>query len=167
MARLLAKRLGLRHHSIGDLMGTIARRRVVSLMELSREAESDKSIDRELDETQKELGKKEDGFVIDSRLGFHFIPNSIKILLKTDEKVAAGRIFQDFREDEKENTTLEKTLENIRKRKRSEDLRYRKYYGLDCRDRKHYDFVLDATNLTVEETVDKILKFLKKKGKYN
>lgn len=160
VSRLLAKQLGFRHHSIGDLMRSLAKEKGMSLLELSKKAETDKATDEELDRMQIELGKKEDNFVIDSRLGFHFIPGSKKIFLEVKDEVAAGRIFSHLREDEKENTSLEKTLENIRRRKQSERLRYEKYYGLDCYDKKQYDLVLDTTGLTVEETVEKIMEFL-------
>ena len=164
VSRLLAKRLGFRHYSIGDLMRTLAEKRSVSLLELSRKAESDKSIDQELDRMQTELGEKQDNFIIDSRLGFHFIPDSIKIFLEVNEREAARRIFHHLRKEEKENTSLEKTLENIRRRKQSERLRYRKYYQLDCYQKSQYDLTLDTTNLTIEQTVERIMDFLKNKN---
>ncbi len=58
VAKLLAKRLGYRHYSIGDFMREMAKERKVSLLELSKEAEKGHSIDKELDEKQRELGKK-------------------------------------------------------------------------------------------------------------
>lgn len=164
VSRLLAKRLGFRHYSIGDLMRALAEKRGISLLELSRKAESDKSMDQELDRMQTELGKKQDNFIIDSRLGFHFIPGSIKIFLETDERKAAERIFHHLRKEEKENTSLEKTLENIRRRKQSERMRYRKYYQLDCYNKEQYDFTLDTTQLSVEQTVKNIMEFLKNKN---
>ena len=76
VAKLLAKKLNYKHYSIGDFMREIAKQRKTTLLELSKEAEKDSSIDKELDQKQIELGKTQDNFVIDSRLGFHFIKNS-------------------------------------------------------------------------------------------
>ena len=161
VSRRLARRLGFKHYSIGDLMRRLAKKKGITLLELSRKAEKSKSMDEELDRIQIGLGR-EDDFVIDSRLGFYFIPRSRKIFLEVKEEVAAGRIFNHLRPEEKENTSLEKTLENIRKRKESEGLRYEKYYGLDCYDKEQYDLVLDTTNLTIEQTVEGIMGFMKK-----
>ena len=110
-------------------MRRIAKKRGVSLMELSKMAENDPSIDRELDEMTKRLADK-DNLVIDSRLAFHFLPNSVKIFLDVDEKESAKRVFNDLRPEERENTSLKKTLENLRKRKLSEIRRYRNYYNI-------------------------------------
>lgn len=161
VSRLLAKRLGFRHYSIGDFMRSIARKRGLSLLELSKKAEQDRSIDEELDSMQIGLGRKEDNFVIDSRLGFHFIPNSVKILLSVSEQEAARRIFSQLR-DEKENTSLEQTLKSIRIRKASECKRYSEYYGLDCYDKRNYNLVIDTAPLSVEQVVERVAEFVKK-----
>lgn len=161
VSKLLAKRLGLKHYSVGDFMRTLAKKRGLSILEFSQNAEQNRSIDDELDSMQIELGKREDNFVIDSRLGFHFIPKSVKIFLDVQEGDAARRIFNHLRKEEKENTTPERTLENIQRRKASERLRYQKYYGLDCYDKKQYDLVLDTTPLSVEQVTNRIIQFLK------
>ena len=74
VARLLAKKLGYRHYSIGDLRGEIALRKGITIDELNKLGEKDPSSDREVDEYLESLGKKEDNLVIDCRMGFHFIP---------------------------------------------------------------------------------------------
>ncbi len=163
VSRLLAKKLGFRHYSVGDLMRTLAKRRGISLLDISRKAEKDRSIDIELDKMQTDLGKKQDNFIIDSRLGFHFISHSVKVFLEVRDEVAAERIFKDLKRDERENTSLEKTLENIKRRKKSERLRYRRYYSLDCYNKKQYDLILDTTHLSIEQVVEKILEFLEKR----
>src|SRR3989338_7586745 len=84
VAKLVAKKLKLKHYSTGDYMRQIALKRNISLMELSKIAEKDKTIDKELDNWQIKSGKTKDNFVIDSRLGFYFIPHSIKVLLLAD-----------------------------------------------------------------------------------
>ncbi len=163
VSRLLAKKLGFRHYSVGDLMRTIAKKRGISLLDISRKAEKNRSIDIELDKMQTDLGKKQDNFIIDSRLGFHFIPHSVKVFLEVRDEVAAERIFKDLKRDERENTSLEKTLENIKRRKKSERLRYKNYYSLDCYNKKQYDLILDTTHLSIEQVVEKILEFLEKR----
>ena len=168
VARLVAAKLGFRHYSAGDFMRDAAEKRGLSLMEISRIAEKNRSIDEELDKRTIELGKKEDDFVMDSRLAYHFIPGSFKVFLTVDEKEAARRIFGDIQKKkqgrgvEKESTTLPATLANIKKRKQSEQQRYRKYYGIDPYDKKQYDLMVDTTKTTQEAAVEKVIAAVKK-----
>ena len=168
IAKLVAAKLGFRHHSAGDFMREAAEKRGLSLMELGKIAEKDRSIDKELDSRTSELGKKEDDFVIDSRLAYHFIPSSFKVFLTVNEKEAARRIFSDIQKKkkgrgvEKESTTLPATLANIKKRKRSEQQRYSKYYSINPYDEKQYDVVIDTTKTTPEEAAEKVITAVKK-----
>src|SRR3989344_5130923 len=116
VAELVARKLKFRHYSVGDFMRTIAKKRNSSLLQLSKMAETDETIDEELDCMQKELGRRERRFVLDSRLGWHFVPNSFKVFLKVDIKEGAKRIFNAGRKGEKENRTLRATVEKHKKK---------------------------------------------------
>lgn len=167
LARNLAKNLGLKHYSSGQFMRELAEERGMTVLGLSRIAEQDDSIDHAIDERTKRLAEQQDDFVIDGRLAWHFIPKSIKIFVKADLGKVAERVFKDMRKDEKENTSLEKTLENLRKRRESEAKRYKKLYGLDYLDEKNYDFVIDNSSISIEECLEKAMGFVKqyiKKG---
>ena len=161
-ARLVAEKLKFRHYSVGDLMRQIARKRKLTLLQVSKLAEKSRDIDEELDDMQAELGRFERNFVLDSRLGWHFIPKSFKVFLKVDLKEGARRIFDDRRKGEEENKSLKETIENIKKRKASELKRYKKYYNLNPYSRKHYDLVIDTTNSIPERTSDMIIAAFRK-----
>lgn len=160
IAKELAKK-GFNKYSTGDFMRKLAKDRGMTLLELSKIAETDKSVDEEIDNMTKSL-RKEDNFVIDSRLAFHFIPESFKVFLKVNYDEAAKRIFNDVRPEEKENTSLEQTQKNIARRTESEKKRYKEYYGMDYTEEKHYDLVVDTNNKTVEEVLREVLKNLEK-----
>jgi cytidylate kinase len=167
VAKAVAEEFNLKHFSAGDFMREMAESRGISLMELTTLADSDVSIDHEIDERTKHLAQK-DNFVIDSRLAFHFIPNAVKIFLKVNPKVAAKRTWKDIsaqkRHTEQQLKSENDVLKALIKRQQSEVERYRKYYGIDnFLDEKHYDFVLDTTNLTQEESVQKVLEFIRSK----
>ncbi len=115
VAKLLAKKLNYKHYSIGDFMRELAKERGTTLLELSKEAEKDKSIDKELDKKQTELGKTKDNFVIDSRLGFHFIRNSKKIFLEVQLNEAAKRILKEKRQHE-QYKDIQESIEKIKTR---------------------------------------------------
>ncbi len=168
VAGLVARKLGFRHYSAGDFMREIAEKRGMSLLEIGRVAEKDRTIDHELDRRTVELGKNEDDFVMDSRLAYHFIPKSFKVFLEVDDREAARRIFGDVRKKlkgrkvEKESTTLAATLAAIKKRRKSEELRYRKYYNLNPYDEKQYDLVIDTTKTTPDKVIGKVVAAVKK-----
>jgi cytidylate kinase len=162
MAKLLAKKLGYKHYSMGDLQREIAKKKNISLIELGRMEEEDKNLDKEVDQRQVELGKKEDNFVIDARLGFHFIPNSVKIFLDADFDERTKRILADRVRKEK-NVDLENTKGNMKVRKASEQKRYKTYYNIDPYNKKHYDLIIDTTDKKPKEVVEEILLFIEKK----
>ena len=163
VAKFLSEKLRLKHYSIGDLMRAVAIEKGISLIELNRLAEKDKSIDFELDSKLKELGKTKDNFVVDGRLTAFFIPHAdIRIFLDADDKVRAKRILLDRRQHEK-SSNLKEALGNIRKREESERKRYKKYYGINYMDKKFYNFVIDTTKLNPNQVVEKIIGFVKTK----
>ncbi|MBI2548809.1 nucleoside monophosphate kinase [Candidatus Woesearchaeota archaeon] len=154
-AKILAKRLGYSHYSTGDFMRTMAQERGISLQQMGTLAEQDTRIDQELDERQKQLGKNEDNFVIDGRISFYFIPHSLKVFLDADIKERAKRILKDQRASES-HQSLNEAMANIKGREASEKKRYQKYYCLDYTNKKNFNLVLDTTNLTIQQTIDKL-----------
>ncbi len=162
VADSIANKLKLKRYSTGDYMRTMAAARGVTIIELNKIGERDSSIDKELDNWQKRLEKKKgEAFVLDSRLGFHFIPSSIKIFLHADLEVRSKRIYNDQRFVE-ENSTLKKTIANIKKRQSLERKRYMEKYGVDYLDFSMYDFVLDTTDMTPEQVAKKIILYVNK-----
>lgn len=149
----LAKRLGYRFYSVGALRGDIALQRGLTIDELNRVGETDATTDNPVDEYQRQLGKKEDDFVIEGRLSWHFIPHSFKVFLTCGLDEAARRIYTarlthpDERKDEPPYASLEDAKTAIQNRIASDVRRYQKYYGIDYRDSSHYDLVLDTTEI--------------------
>ncbi|MBI2130431.1 cytidylate kinase family protein [Candidatus Woesearchaeota archaeon] len=163
VAKVLASKLGLKHYSIGDIMREMAVKRGLSLLELNKKAETDKSIDDELDSKLKKLGNEGRNFVIDGRLTAFFIPNAdVKIFLDADENVRAARIIKDKRALEKDQD-VKQMLVNIELRESSEKKRYKQYYGVDYHDKSLYDNVIDTTDLSAEQVVKEILGIVERK----
>ena len=156
VAKEVAKKLGLKHYSIGDLMRKIAKEKSMSLNKMSRLAEEDRSIDMELD--KKTIGlRAAANFVIDGRLTAYFLPYAdLKVFLDCDDEVRAERILKDKRSDEK-SKNLKELVKKIRQREQSERKRYSKLYKIDYRNKKLYNLMIDTTNLSIKEVVDKIM----------
>jgi CMP/dCMP kinase len=157
VAHRAAARLGLPHVSAGDFMREMATERGMSILELSRVAEVDSSIDAEIDARTVRLSATLESFVIDSRMAWHFIPESVKVFLDVSTDVAAARIYASMRDTERENVDPAATEAALIARTRSEADRYLRYYGIDYLDTAHYDVVVDTTRLTVDAVVAELL----------
>ncbi len=161
VARMLSRELGFRHYSSGDFMRQIGKERNLTLIELSHLAEKETWVDEELDRRQKELGEREDDFVIDGRLSWHFIPRSVKVYLDVNDKVAAKRIWADRKNRKNEGFSTEKELvAKLKERHDSEIRRYKEYYNLNYHNKKNYDLVIDTSKSTVEKIISEIKKFV-------
>lgn len=164
-AKRLADILNYEHYSTGDFMRAIADERGISLIELGSLAEIDRSIDEELDNKNKEVGKK-DNVVIDSRLGFYFIPKSFKVFLKLDPNISAERILKDKQtnpnrqnESNQDFDTKDGIMKNIKIRQESERKRYEELYGIaNYTDPLNFDLIIDTSLLPLEGVVDKIIE---------
>lgn len=169
VAKAIAKALKLKHYSAGDFMRAMATDRNISLAELSKEAEKSDAIDKEIDKRTLELAKREDNFIIDSRLAFHFIPKAVKstkIFLTCNVKEAARRIYIDIVSNKRgtEREASQKEVEKaIGQRIKSEVKRYKKYYGVDYLDESNYDLVVDTTSISPAEVVGKVIEFVQSK----
>ena len=165
VAKLLASRLGLEHVSAGDFMREMASERGISVLELSRIAERDEAIDREIDERSRALGESGRSVVIDSRLAWHFIPHAVKVFLDVTIEVAAERIFGAARSSESENVDLQSTIEATMERAASESLRYQQYYGIDYLDAGNYDIVIDTSHSDAAAVTDELVDRLEHLGR--
>ena len=155
----LSEHFWYKRYSTGDFMRDLAIERWISLIDLGREAESDGGIiDTILDDRQKNLWKSDDNFIIDGRLAFYFIPHGKKVFLTVDPLEAARRIFSDeSRLGVESHASIEHTAENIIIRRKSEDERYMKYYGIHIYDMGLYDIVVDTTSKTPDEVFMEII----------
>lgn len=164
-AKLVAKELSYKHYSTGDFMRSIANDRGISLADLSVIAETDDSIDKALDDHNLEIGKMED-IVLDSRLGFHFIPESFKVFLELDAETASERILEDRKVNPNRHTeatgtfdTKESIIEKINTRLQSERKRYKELYGIeDQTDHNNFDLIIDTSKTPLEEVSKKIIE---------
>lgn len=160
---LLAKRLGLREYSVGDMRGKMALERGMTIDEFNLLGQTQDFTDKEADAYQTKLGETEDDFVIDGRMSWHFIPKSVKVFLDVDGTEAARRIYEakrrnpSGRTDEPLYASITDAEAALAERVASDSARYKKWYNADFLDRSHYDLVIDTTHKTPEETLNAIL----------
>lgn len=146
-ARGVAAVLAFRHTSSGDVFRKIATERGVSVEAINLAAEEQKEIDYQVDEWIKNMGREDDQFVIDSRLAFHWMPESFKVYLSLDPDTAAERIFMHMKEAgrvSEDATTVEEVRASIDRRYASEQKRYLDLYNVDPSDPRNFDLVIDT-----------------------
>ena len=165
VSRFLETKLKLKRYNMGELRRKMAAERGMTLAELNKLGEKERWADEEIDEYQKELGKKEDDFVIDGRLSWFFIPNSIKIFLTIDPKVGAERIFKEQRgkeRGEKKWESAEEVEKANNERIESDIKRYQKLYKVNPYKIENFDIVIDTSEMTIEEMNNNVLEAVKK-----
>lgn len=169
IAEKLAKDLNWPRYYIGGIRRLKAAEKGLTLAEYNKIGEENFSTDEEVDNYQKELGEKEDNFIIEGRTSWFFIPHSLKIYLDVSSNEGAKRVYSQI-EKNKENSrnednnleSLEDVYKSMLKRKESDRKRYEKYYHFDVNDLKHYDFILDTTGLSVNEVYNRVKDFVVK-----
>ena len=162
VGRILAKKLRMKYYYTGDLMRKMAKERNITLEEMQRKAEKDFEYDRKIDAFSLQLARKHRNFILDARLGFYFIPDSVKVYLSVDPEIAAKRIVNDKRPEESKSCTKKQAIKKIKERVSSENKRYKRYYNVVIHDPRNYDIIIDTTNMTPEEIADSIIKIIKK-----
>lgn len=148
-------------------MREMAAERDLTILELSQSAQDTDDIDREIDARSVRLAEESDHFVMDARLGWHFIPTSFKVFLEVRPEVAAQRIYGASRGAEHENVTLEDTRKAIEARTLSEQTRYMDYYGLDYGDHSQYDLVVDTSERSIDQVTSMILAAVESRDSSN
>lgn len=164
LAKQLAEVLGWPRYSMGGLHRDMAASKGITLAEHNKLAETDPRIDLEVDEYQKKLGETEDNFIIEGRTSWHFIPHSLKLYIKVDEKVGAERVFLAKREGEDNDVdTTDKVQTSLRKRKSNERNRYLSYFGVDVYDLNNYDYIIDTTKITPGEVFNQAYRIIRER----
>jgi cytidylate kinase len=165
-ADLVAKELGYTRFSSGDFMRKIALEMGISLNELSHKAETDTTIDIKIDDEVRKSGELEK-IVIDSRLAFHWIPESFKVYLDLPPEIAKERILSNLkvntlRRQSEDSSTAEEIYEKIISRLESEKKRYKELYNIEHTDKNNYDLVIDTNKNNLKQVVDIIVSEYKK-----
>lgn len=167
IAKMIAKELDWPRYYIGGIRRQKASDRGMTLEEYNKLGETDPSTDLEVDEYQKELGEKEDSFIIEGRTSWHFIPHSLKIYLDVDLEEGAKRILKEVQGGNDRNLGEVEGVNDIEKeikeRMRSDNERYEKYFNIDCYDTENFDIVIDTTNLSEMEVFEKVMEEVRKK----
>jgi CMP/dCMP kinase len=146
-AKAVAAALGFRHYSSGDLFRQLAAERGESIEAMNISAEVQRDIDLRVDNLLREMYRSEEKLVIDSRMAWHWMPDSFKVFLLLDPDTAAARIFAQLQQDGRVSeaaASVAEVRDSIDRRSASEQRRYAALYGVDPTDPSNFDVVFNT-----------------------
>ena len=157
VAKKLAADLGLTYYSTGSAQRQIAMQMGITTLQLNHLADTDKSIDEKIDGVIKAMNKDGNSYIVDSRLAWHFMPDSFKVKLTVETNRAAERIFNDnLRSSESKYKNVDEVIKAIKERRQSERERFLRVYQVDIENNSAFDLVIDTTSLSIDEVCAQI-----------
>lgn len=166
----VAELLNYTRYSSGDMVRNMLAREHLTLAEYNKQATDDHALDERIDMFLRNLRTKND-VVIDSRLGFYWIPESFKVYLDLDMQVATVRIFKDAMSNNMRTkggelaNSLDLVAKQVKTRMETEQSRFKNLYGVDPYNSEHFDLVIDTSRhspqtvaLTIFDTYRRWLK---------
>lgn len=159
-ANRVATELGYRRFSSGDLFRAIAAERGISVEQVNRQAEVEQEIDHAVDQRLRDMASESE-LVIDSRMAFHWMPESFKVYLALDPKAAAERIHSHIKTEGRvgeTGETVEEVYASIVRRRESEQKRYMSLYAIDVLDTSSFDLVIDTATKNLDGVATEVLE---------
>lgn len=143
---------------MGELYREVAKERGLDVVELNRLGDTsvDAMVDKKLVEVAEE--RKNEDIVFDSRIAWHFLPESYKVFLDVESHVQAKRVMGAKRDSEKPVNSFDEAMKIANERWELENGRYRMLYGIDNLNPQNYNIVVDTSQNTPKQNTLKILK---------
>jgi predicted cytidylate kinase len=152
VGKILAQKLDFEFISIGNWTREYALKNYnMNINQFQEYCSLHPEVDKLIDIKMSENCNLKDNIIIDYRLGFHFIKNSLNIYLNVSDAIAFERINIANRINE------DITKDDIDKRNQEMCFRFIKTYGVDINNLKNYDLVINTDQLTPEQIVKKII----------
>jgi len=169
----VAEMLGYARYSSGDFVRQMIKKKKITLDAFNKMAATNHTLDDEIDEKLRELREQKD-IVVDSRLGFYWIPESFKVYLDLDMDVATARIYKDAIDNAGRGAgaglanSIGDVQKQVQARLNNETRRFKAMYGVDPYKSSNFDLVINTSRhspQTVALTVfDNYKKWLKSDG---
>lgn len=159
VAKILQARYGFEIFSTGAILRAAAAERGMDLLDLNKELnaklDSDRSMDDLIDHTTIRVAaeRKEDKLIFDSRMAWHFVPDSFKVFVTVDPCVAAERVMKDPRPGEPAEDVNVLCAELV-ERSKVEQERFRYLYGVDYYEYRNFNLVVDSSDRCPDEVAD-------------
>ncbi len=156
VSTLVAQRMN--YTLINFTFRALAAERGIEFWDFCRLAESDDSIDRELDARQVEMAMAEENCVLGSRLAIWMLEEAdLKVYITASTEERARRILR------REGGTFEERLTQTLNRDANDTARYKRIYSIDNSDPSGADIVINSDDLSPEQVADIIVEEIRKR----
>ncbi len=163
VSKLFCKKYNFEYICTGDIFRDLAKQNGYDNI-LQFQLDYDiKKIDNLVDTKTTEIGKTRinENIIFDSRLAWHFIPQSFKVFIDVSWDIASQRLISANRENEKVSS-VEESEQALINRWQIENERYLELYNTNNLNLKNYDLVINSDNKSPEEIVEIIYNSYKK-----
>lgn len=157
----IAKKLNekLNYPIINITFKDLAKEKNLTLEEIQKLAEKDKTIDLELDKLIVKRANELENCIISTWLGPWIVKDAnIRIFLFAPLEERAKRI------SERDKMTFEEALKHVKKRDNQNIKRYKRLYNIDIRNTEIFELIINTSKLTVEQTTYLIYALVKIKS---
>ena len=168
VAKILVEKLKYERIYTGGIMRDMARERGITIEELMRKARTETSIDTEVDHRVRDqaraLEREGKNVLVEGRVQFYHIPESIKVYMKVEAYEGARRIYQELQSKEAQQVrnqdpvgSIEELVVKTRNREEVDSKRYLSLYNVDYRQESNYDLIIDTTKISAKQTAEKLI----------
>ncbi len=171
VAKEICRVLGFKYLSTGQIQRQLGQERGMNTLEFNKFTDNNKEIDDYIDQRLKDINNQKDSYVLDSRLGWHFVNQSFKIYLMAVDEVAASRVLVDEKRiGEPRALDIKAKIKEQHERRKIENDRFEKNYGIKPSIFKDFDAIVDTSSASIAEVTNLILALyakFEKKEHYN
>ncbi len=161
IGKLLSENLGVEFISVGNLSRKKAESMGMDIDQFQIYLKKHPKMDKEMDDYIAEEMSRKDSFVLDYRLGFHFIKDSFNVLLKVSPELALKRIISRIGTNEfYEGLSMAQKIAKMNSRNLNMQTRFLELYNVDFLNERSYHLVLETDELIPEEISSQIIKQL-------
>ena len=164
LRELLQKEYNFEIVSAGSIMREMASSKGLSILDFQKglgDSLADNYIDQAIIAKNNSI-KDTTNVIFDSRLAWHFLPETFKIFIVVSPHEAALRTYLTRVNDDEKYANLQDTIDGLVERRVLENKRYKKIYGINCEDLNNYDLVIDTSYISALEATDIIMECYKK-----
>lgn len=151
LCKQLADALGYEYHYAGGIFRQMAAEKGMSIEEFYIALSADPATENEVDKRQEALMASKDGLIMEGRVApFLACPFPTKNILLTVSIEEGAR--RNLGRPENEGRSLDDMKDQTAKRLAAEETHYRALRGIESHlDPKHFDIVVDTTDITPDE----------------
>lgn len=166
IAKKLAEKFGLKFYSGGAIQRMNAAKKGMTIEDYDNYLKSNIDEDKQVEKTQIEIGKSEDHFIIESRMAWFCVPDSIKIKLDCKQDVRIQRIVDSLNKGERISQlamSFDEALDKTLKREETYARRWNHEYNVDWNADENFDLIIDTTEIGVDQVLEKCIDFINSK----